>query len=113
MSLWMSCSCRLMVCVETTTRQSLVGGGGEDGGDEVGKALADAGAGLDHEVALGGDGVGDGVGHVELLGGAPRSLRSFSRHGAIEPRIAVTDIRPLSLEEAVLVRASSAPCDRI
>ena len=45
----------------------LAGGGGEDGGDEVGEGLADAGAGLDHEVVALGDGVGDGVGHVELL----------------------------------------------
>jgi hypothetical protein len=42
----------------------------EDGGDEVGVGLADAGAGLDKEVAAGllVEGVGDGLGHFQLLG---------------------------------------------
>ncbi len=44
------------------------GTGGLDGGDEVREALADAGAGLDEEVAFPVDGGGDGLGHVELLG---------------------------------------------
>ena len=55
-----------MVCVEMTTRQSLSASGGLDRRDEVGEALADAGAGLDHQVPLV-DGTGDGLGHVELL----------------------------------------------
>ena len=71
MSLRTSCSCRLMVCVETTTRQSFFAGGRrEDGGDEVGEALAHAGAGLDEQLPPAVDGRGDGLGHVELLGPA-------------------------------------------
>ena len=58
--------------VETTTFLPVLGGG-EDGRDEVGEALADAGAGLDDQVARPLDGLGDGVGHLELLGRAPRS----------------------------------------
>ncbi len=42
--------------------------GGEKGGDEVGVAFADAGAGFDGEVMWGGGGFGDGVCHFLLLG---------------------------------------------
>jgi len=46
----------------------LVGDGGEDGRHEVGEGLAHASAGLDHEMLLVGEGIGNGVGHFELLG---------------------------------------------
>jgi hypothetical protein len=38
-----------------------------NGRDEIGEALADAGAGLDHQVPPLGDRQGDGVGHGKLL----------------------------------------------
>ena len=41
--------------------------GGQDGGHEVGEALADAGAALDDEVMAVGDGVGHRVGHGQLF----------------------------------------------
>ena len=50
MSLRMSCSCRLMVCVEMTTRHSLSAHGARMAGHQIGEALADAGARLDHEM---------------------------------------------------------------
>ena len=39
-----------------------------ESGGEVGETFADAGAGLDDEVAVGGEGLSDGLGHVQLLG---------------------------------------------
>ena len=48
--------------------EGLVGLDGLDEGDEVGERLADAGAGLDHEVVLARDGRGDGLGHAALFG---------------------------------------------
>ena len=82
-----------MVCVETTTRQSLLADGGQDGGDEVGKALADAGAGLDHEMVLVGDGLGDGLGHVELL--RPRLVVAAGGRAMLPsgPRMDAMDMR--------------------
>ena len=41
-----------------------------DGRHEVGERLADAGAGLDQQMPFAVDGVGDGVGHLHLLGPA-------------------------------------------
>ena len=46
---------------------SLSAGGGEDGRHEVGEALADAGAGLDHQVVPLADRPLDGLGHGELF----------------------------------------------
>ena len=48
---------------------SLGGGtGGLDRRHEIREALADAGARLDHQVPRAAQGVGDGVGHAQLLG---------------------------------------------
>ena len=67
MSLRINCSCKLMVCVETTTRHSLSRERRLDGGDEVGERFADAGAGFDHEMPAVRDGALDRGGHGELL----------------------------------------------
>ena len=45
----------------------LIGGDGEDGGDEIGEALAHAGPRLDDQVASPPDGPIDGLGHGELF----------------------------------------------
>ena len=45
----------------------LIGGGRQDGGDQVGKAFADAGAGLDDEVTPVADRGGHQFGHLQLL----------------------------------------------
>jgi hypothetical protein len=42
-------------------------GGRQDGGNEIGEAFANAGAGLGYEMMPGGDRAGDGIGHFELL----------------------------------------------
>jgi hypothetical protein len=68
--------------------------GGQERGDKIGEALADAGAGLDHEMAALGNGLGDGVGHLKLLrpclivaqplrDGAVRAEDIAMRHGFI------------------------------
>ncbi len=79
MSFWTSCSCKLMVWVETTILQFLFDGGGKDGGDEIGKRFADPRAGLDHEVLSVHDGVSDRVGHVELLAARLVALEAGER----------------------------------
>ena len=60
-----------MVWVEMTTRPPRLlvrrRGGGQDGGHQVGEALAHAGAGLDHQVAGPRDGGRHGLGHGKLL----------------------------------------------
>ena len=90
-SLWISCSWSVIVCVETTiagpcrlfiARRSsrlrrFVGGAdrlacrladrGEDGGHQIGEALADARARLDDQMPPPADRLGDRLGHLHLL----------------------------------------------
>ena len=65
-SFCVSCSCRLMVCVEMTAF-FLLRHGVEDGGHQVSQALADARAGLDRQVLAVGQRLRHGHRHLLLL----------------------------------------------
>ena len=98
MSLVSSCSWRLIVCVEMTTRRRrrfvvarLFGFSpvAKNGRHEIGEALAHAGAGLDDQVMAILDRVGHGIGHGQLFvamfvvrqpcGDPPRRPEDFGR----------------------------------
>jgi hypothetical protein len=87
MSLAMSCSCKLMVCVEITTlRRAPPSPCPADRGNEIGETLASPGPRFNDQMLLVADRLFHGASHLQLLrprfvaSQPPRDLTAFTEH---------------------------------